>query len=194
MRLAATTPHPCSAPQGFVQHSRNQVTLNNRRRVFEVKVAGRVLIYPYAKCDPQPEPRNRVAGAFVDRDLGGEGFTYRIESGQEGTVHVEQVLEHNEDPAYLKDLLLYKLTVEALNRVKTSPLSRREIIRRLGTSASQFYRLLDPTNHRKSAGQLLSLLYVLDCEVDLVVRMRRTAQSPSENQARIISEAGGKMI
>jgi hypothetical protein len=64
---------------------------------------------------------------------------------------------------------------EALNRVKASPLSKREIIRRLGTSAAQFYRLLDPTNHKKSATQLLSLLYLLDCEADLVVRMRKTA-------------------
>jgi hypothetical protein len=63
----------------------------------------------------------------------------------------------------------------AILRVEASPLSKREIIRRLGTSAAQFYRLLDPTNYRKSPGQLLSLLYILDCEVDLVVRARKTA-------------------
>jgi len=51
-------------------------------------------------------------------------------------------------------------------------LSRREIIRRLGTSATQFYRLLDQTNYRKSIDQLLSLLHVLDCDVDLVVRAK----------------------
>jgi hypothetical protein len=151
------------------------VTPNNHKKAFEVKVAGRTLMYPYARCDPRPEPGNKIAAVFIDKDLGGEGFTYRVESGQEGTVHAEQVLEYNEDPAYLKDLFLYKLTVEALNRVKASPLSKREIIRRLGTSASQFYRLLDSTNRRKSAGQLLGLLYVLDCEVDLVVRQRKTA-------------------
>jgi hypothetical protein len=50
--------------------------------------------------------------------------------------------------------------------------SRREMIRRLGTSASQFYRLLEPTNYRKSVDRLLSLLRVLDCEVDLVVRAK----------------------
>ncbi len=152
-----------------------KVTHNNRRRAFEVKVTGRVFFYPYAGCEPRPEPANKVIGASVDRELGGEGFTYILESGDEGVVHVEQVLEYNEDPAYLKDLFLYKLTIEALNRLKTSPLSKREIIRRLGTSAAQFYRLLDPTNYRKSAGQLLSLLCVLGCEVELVVRPRKTA-------------------
>jgi hypothetical protein len=90
---------------------------------------------------------------------------------------VDEVLEYNEDPDYLRDLLLYKLTVEAQKRVAASQLSKREIIRRLGTSASQFYRLLDQTNYRKSVGQLLALLHVLDCDVDLVVkkRSRKTA-------------------
>lgn len=151
------------------------VAANNRKRAFEVRIAGRTLLYPYAKCDPRPGLGNKIVTLLVDRDLGGEGFTYRMESGREGTVHADQVLEYNEDPAYLKDLFLYNLTVEARNRVKASPLSKREIIRRLGTSASQFYRLLDPTNRRKSAGQMLSLLHVLDCQVDLVVRQRKTA-------------------
>jgi hypothetical protein len=51
-------------------------------------------------------------------------------------------------------------------------LSRREIIRRLGTSATQSYRLLDQTNYRKSIDQLLSLLHVLDCDVHLIVRAK----------------------
>jgi predicted XRE-type DNA-binding protein len=67
---------------------------------------------------------------------------------------------------------LYKLTLEAQRRVEKSALSKREIIRRLGTSATQFYRLLDQTNYRKSVDQLLSLLQVLDCDVELVVRPR----------------------
>ena len=74
-------------------------------------------------------------------------------------------------------MLLYKLTLEAQKRVERSHLSRRELIRRLGTSATQFYRLLDQTNYRKSMGQLLSLLHVLDCDVDFIVkdRPRRSA-------------------
>jgi len=67
---------------------------------------------------------------------------------------------------------LYKLTIEAQKRLQASGLSKREVIRRLGTSASQFYRLLDQTNYRKSVDRLLSLLHVLDCDVDLVVRAK----------------------
>jgi hypothetical protein len=72
----------------------------------------------------------------------------------------------------LRNLLLYKLTLEAQKRVAVSALSKREIVRRLGTSAAQLYRLLDQTNDRKSIDQLLLLLNVLECDVDLVVRAR----------------------
>jgi hypothetical protein len=151
------------------------VKQNNRRKAFEVRTRNKTFYYPYSRLDLRPEFGNKVADAYVDKELGSEGFTYVLESGDEGTVHVEQVLEYNEDPAYLRDLLLYKLTLEARKRVDSSPLSKREIIRRLGTSASQFYRLLDQTNYRKSIGQLLSLLHILDCDVDVVVRTRKSA-------------------
>ena len=72
----------------------------------------------------------------------------------------------------MRDQLLYKLTIEAQKRVDATALSKREIIRRLGTSATQFYRLLDQTNYRKSIDQLLSLLSILGCNVDLIVRAK----------------------
>jgi hypothetical protein len=67
---------------------------------------------------------------------------------------------------------LYALTLEAQKRVAASPLSRRELIRRLDTSATHFCRLLDQTNYRKSLEQLVSLLQILDCDVRLVVRSK----------------------
>jgi hypothetical protein len=60
--------------------------------------------------------------------------------------------------------------------VHPSPLSKREIIRRLGTSAAQLYRLMDQTNYRKSIDQLLRLLHILDCDVELVVRQKRGSE------------------
>ena len=54
-------------------------------------------------------------------------------------------------------------------------MSRRELARRLSTSVPQLYRLLDPANTRKSFGQLVALLHLLDCEVDFVVNPRRAA-------------------
>jgi hypothetical protein len=150
---------------------------NNRKKVFEVRAASRTMAFPYAKVDPPPTAQNPLERVYVDQELDREGFTYVLKSGREGTVHLEQVLEYNQDPGYLRDALLYRLTIEAQKRVQASPLSKREIIRRLGTSATQFYRLLDQTNYRKTIDQLLSLLHVLDCDVDLIVRANRARSS-----------------
>lgn len=109
---------------------------------------------------------------FVDKELAREAFSYVLQSGQSGTVHVEQALEYNQGPTHMRDLLLYRLTIEAQKRIEKSPLSKREIIHRLGTSPAHLYRLLDQTNYRKSVDHLLSLLRVLDCDVDLVVRAK----------------------
>ena len=148
------------------------VAANNRKKGFSVRTRRRVLWYPYARLDSPPSAKDPVVRVSVDPEVGREGFTYRLKSGKEATVLADQVLEYNQDPGHLRDLLLYKLTLEAQKRVATSRRSRREIIRRLGTSAAQFYRLLDQTNYRKSIDQLLSLLHVLDCDVDIVVRAR----------------------
>ena len=148
------------------------VQINRRKRAFEVKTWSKTLGFPFSKADPEPTSSDPVAEVSVDKELGREGFVYVLESGLEGTVHVEQVLEYNQDPGYLRDLLLYRLTVEARKRVESSPLSKRELIRRLATSPAQLYRLLDQTNTRKTIDQLLRLLHVLDCDVDLVVRSK----------------------
>jgi hypothetical protein len=148
------------------------VNFNNKRKTFEVNTASKKYAFPYSKSDPAPSPDNPVVRVFVDKEIGAEGFSYELASGKTGTVHIEQVLEYNRDPDFLRDQLLYKLTLEAQRRVAESPLSKREIIRRLRTSATQFYRLLDQTNYSKSVDQLVSLLQVLDCEVDLLVRKK----------------------
>jgi predicted XRE-type DNA-binding protein len=148
------------------------VRQNNRKRAFEVSTWGRRYTYPYALADPAPSPSDPPVAMWVDEELGREGFTYTLASGLEGSVHIDQVLEYHQDPRLLRDLLLYQLTIEARKRVEESGLSRREIIRRLGTSPAQFYRLLDPTNYRKSVDKLLFLLHALNCEVDLKVRVK----------------------
>jgi hypothetical protein len=145
---------------------------NNRKKVFEVRTSTKKLVFPFSKAEPTPTIQDPITELFVDPEAGREAFTYVLRSRHTGTVHVEQVLEYNQDPRYLRDLLLYRLTLEAQKRIKESPLSKREIVRRLGTSAAQLYRLLDHANYRKSVDQLLALLQVLNCDVDLVVRTK----------------------
>jgi hypothetical protein len=148
------------------------VTADSLQKVFAVKTPKENFELPYAKLGVPPSPENRIVELYVDEELGCEGFTYRLESGQEGTVHVDQVLDYNRDPGYLADLLLYKLTVEAEKHLEASGIGIRQLARRLKTSPPQLYRLLDTTNYRKSVRQMLALLHALDCEVDFVVHDR----------------------
>ena len=147
------------------------VRANHRRKVFEARTSnGKWLALPFARLEVRPTPEDPLAEVFVDKELGREGFTYVLQSGREGTVHIDEVLEYNKDPDALRDRLLYRLTLEAQKRIAATSLAKREIIRRLGTSPAQLYRLLDQTNYRKSVDQMFRLLQVLGCDVELVVR------------------------
>ena len=127
------------------------------------------------EIEPRSTREDPTVELFIDPELGSEGFSYVPASGADGCVLLDRVFDCNEEPGYMRDLLLHNLTVEALHRIEATGLSKREIIRRLGTSPAQFHRLIDPTNYRKSVDKLLSLLQVLGCEVDVVVRERRSA-------------------
>jgi hypothetical protein len=157
-----------------------RVEANNRKRTFEVRTYRATYPLPYALVTPTPTSDNRIRRVYVDEELGREGFTYELDSGVEGSVHMDAVLEYNEDPRHLADLMIYRLTLEAQQRLDASSLSTREVARRLGTSPSQIYRLLDPTNYRKSVRQMASLLSILGCDVEV----RVTERPPAEHGRR----------
>ena len=149
-----------------------RVAAQNRPRQFQVQAGDRAYVFPYAKLDLPPAGLDPITEVFVDPELGGEGFTYRLASGLEGSVHMDAVLEYNEEPAYMAELTLYRLTQQARERFDASGLSTREVARAMGTSPTQLYRLLDPTNYTKSIRQLIALIYALGCEVRLTVHDR----------------------
>jgi hypothetical protein len=166
----------------------NDVRANNRKKAFEIQTESKTLIFPYVLLRQRPNPKNRIVEAFPDPDLGMEGFTYRLADGTGDTVHIDAVLEYNQDPDYLNELLLHRLTLEAQKAVEVSSLSKRELIRRLGTSASQFYRLLDPANSKKSVGQMLALLHLVGQDVEVVISPRAKRPQTPRGRAR----RGGK--
>ncbi len=153
-----------------------KVSINNRRKEFSVTTHdGAAYTFPYAEADPCPGAENRIEEVFIDKELGNEAITYVLASGDEGSIHTEQIFEYNEDPNYMARLLTYNLTLEALHGIENSGLSRRQIAKRLKTSVPQLYRLLDPANTSKSMNQLVALLHVLNCKVELVVEPSRPA-------------------
>jgi transcriptional regulator with XRE-family HTH domain len=72
-------------------------------------------------------------------------------------------------------MFLYELTLRAEEYFKKSGLSKREVARRLNTSLPQVYRLLDSNNLKKSISQMIALLNVLNCNVEVVVTERKAA-------------------
>lgn len=151
-----------------------KVIPNNRKRAFEVRTYKGTYDMPYASLDTRPSRGNKIREVFVDPELGNEAFTYCLESGQQDSIHIDRVLEYNRDPAYMRDLLLYRLTLEARKQAEKSGLSKRELIRRLGTSPAQLYRILDEENYRKSIDQVVGLLSVLNCRVEFSVEPEPT--------------------
>jgi hypothetical protein len=136
----------------------------------DLEIDGReVLPFPWARLDPAPSESDRIADARVDPELANEAVTFHLQSGVEGTLHQEQVLEYHRDPDYLRQLVLHRLTVAALRRRERSSLGARELARRMRTSPAQLYRLLDPTNTRKTVDAMIRLLQALDAEVEVRV-------------------------
>jgi len=140
---------------------------NNHKKTFELRTWKDRYEYPYAMLDTQPTKDDKIVKAYVDPELGNEAITYELASGTEDTIHIDRILEYNRDPSYMRDLLLYKLTLEAKRLVESSPVGIRELGRRLGTSPTQIYRLLDEENTRKSLDRIFELLSVLQCRIDI---------------------------
>ena len=148
----------------------SRVTVNTRERAFHVGLGRKTFRFPFVKADPVPAADDPVVRVWTDPELAYQGFSFVLASGKEGSVLADQVLEYNRDPRLFRKLTLHGLTARALEAIEQSGLSKREIIRRLGTSPSQFYCLIDPTNYQKTIDQMLALLNVLGCEVEFTVR------------------------
>ena len=61
---------------------------NNRKKAFEIKTSTRSLQFPYSKVEPRPTVGDPIRQVFVDKELGNEAFTFILESGKEGVVHI----------------------------------------------------------------------------------------------------------
>ena len=149
------------------------VSPNNRKKCFEIVTDSKSFTFPYTKLDNPPTADNPIERFFVDKELGNEAFTYVLKDGSENSVLLDQILDYHQDPKYMSDMLLYKLTVEAKKRIDEGKISIRNLARIMGTSPAQLYRLTDTTNYNKSINKVLLLLHFLGCEVDLTVRNRK---------------------
>lgn len=145
-----------------------KVIANNRKKAFEVTTAQAIFEFPFSRLVLKPSGNGSIQEVFPDPEVNHTGFTYRLRSGEEDTVLMDQVLEYAKDPEYLRKMLLFKLTMQAQKRIKELRVSKREIIRRMGVTPTQFYRLIDQKNTRKTIDQMVKLLNALDCPVEII--------------------------
>jgi hypothetical protein len=167
-----------------------KVAFNNRRKVFTVGTAKGEFEFPYSKSVPTPKRGNYVRDAYVDNELGKEAFTYVLDSGEEGSVPMDAILEYNKDPDLLNELLTYNLSLALKKAVENRSISKREIIKRLGTSPAQFYRIIESRSSGKSLGQISRLLYLLDYDLELVIKDKQPGPgSRKRGESRILVSA-----
>jgi hypothetical protein len=145
------------------------VVVNNRKKALEIETAKGSLALPFSKLQLKPTAKDRIKTAYVDSELENHAVTYVLESGKEDSVHLDAFLDYNRDPDFMREITLHNLTVDALRLLKTAGLSKQELIRRLKTSPSQLYRLLDPANYQKSVDEMLRLIAVLGYRVEMKI-------------------------
>ena len=143
------------------------VFVNRKKRALEIVLSNQSqLSLPFTRLELKPTALNPIIDAYVDSELGNKAVTYILKSQREGSLHLHAFLDYNRDPNYLRELLLYKMTLESQQQIKKSALSKNESTRRLKTSPSQLAMLVDPKNKLKTVDNMLRLLAVLGCDVE----------------------------
>ena len=92
-------------------------------------------------------------------------------------MHLDAFLDYNRDPAFMERLTRYRLTIVAQELLKVSGLSKAELQRRLGTSASQLERLFDPANQAKTIDKVIRLIAAMGADVSVDAKSLHTRRA-----------------
>lgn len=155
---------------GSTRTDDHQKPRRDQRPVEDLLSLTGLVVFPFANADPALPHQDAIETLFIDTEAARAAFTYVLGSGREGTIHVEQVLEYNLDPTYLRALLLYRLTRRSPEHNRRTTVIEAEIdapAQDIGCAVESPSR---QTNNRKSVERLIRVLYVLGRDVDLVVR------------------------
>ena len=142
-----------------------RVLAHEKKKAFIVQAGAKSYEVPFSACGVVPSKRDPLLSVSVDGELGGLGFSFTLQSGREGTMLLEQVLEMHHDPEIARKRALYDLTCIAQDTAHRSKISKRAIARRLGCTPTHLYRLLDQTFYGKTIDQMVKLLSVLGVEL-----------------------------
>lgn len=145
----------------------NSVVADKRKKELVIKAGQRVFHYPFALVSGD----SPVAAAWPDPAIGREGIECRLASGEMRTIHLDDIRRQVGDTEYLREQLLYEITLKAQALVRKKGIAKRALCRMLRTSPAQLYRLLDQTCYSKTLDQMVRLLGILGCDVKIAISL-----------------------
>ena len=98
---------------------------NNRKRAFLLDTSKGHYEFPYSQLKLKPSKRDPLAHVAPDGNFGNQAFSYQLRSGAADTVHIDHVLRYAEDTDYLREELVFKLTVEANRLMEKRRLTKK---------------------------------------------------------------------
>ena len=139
------------------------VKVDARKKELLITAGRSTFRYPFAFVSGG----DAVVAAKSDPELGSEAISCFLASGETRTIHLDDIRAQLGDADYLREQMLYDMTLQALRIVRKKRVAKRALCRMLQTSPAQVYRLLDQTCYSKTVDQMLRLLQVLGCTVKL---------------------------
>ncbi|MEK6706554.1 MAG: helix-turn-helix transcriptional regulator [Bdellovibrionota bacterium] len=138
-----------------------RVEFDNKKRVFHLEyTSGLKFDCPYFSLGI----RDKVIDAGPDPEVGGHSFYFILGNGKKDYVPFDQPLHIAQNPEYVKEQTLYRMTKRINEFIEREGISKRELARRLNTSTSQLSRLLDTANYKKELSRLIEIATILDYE------------------------------
>jgi len=137
------------------------VKFNNRKKVFHlIYTSGLEIECPYSALSID----KNVIEAGPDKEVGNHCFYFVLEDGEKDYITFDQPLYIIRHPDYVREEVLYNVTVELQKIIALKKISKREIARRLNTSVTQVNRLLDQTNYNKGLSGLIDIATIIGYE------------------------------
>ena len=134
------------------------VEFNNKKRVFILTyTSGLVVECPYSSLGI----KNKIVEAGPDKEVGNHSFFFVLENGEKDYVPYDQPLHISNNPDYMRQELMFDLTMKIKQIIETAGISKRELARSLKTSVTQINRLLDQTNYTKDLSRLIQIASLL---------------------------------
>ncbi len=137
------------------------VRFNNKKKVFHLTyTSGLEIECPYSALSIE----KNVIEAGPDKEVGNHCFYFILEDGEKDYITHDQPLYIIRHPDYVREEVLYNVTVELQHIIVLKKIPKRELARRLNTSVTQVNRLLDQTNYNKDLSRLIEIATIIGYE------------------------------